>query len=75
VKRREDEDFWGAKDRDCWGGDDRVFPNPLGEFSPTTRLTWDLMGVLCEGIDATLEVTPWKIKGRMKLLNLECSIN
>ena len=33
------------------------------------------MWVLCEEFDVTLEVTPWKIKGRMKLLNLECSIN
>ena len=36
----EDEDFWGPKDGDCWGGDDRVFPHPLGEFSPATHLTW-----------------------------------
>ena len=53
-----------------WGGEGEV-PYPLGDFSPTTQLDCDLMGGdSCEGIDTTLEVTPWKVKGRRELLKL-----
>jgi hypothetical protein len=66
----EDEDFWGGEDEDCrggedgdfWGEEDREFLYPLSDFLPTAHLDWALMGDLCEGINATLEITPRKVK-------------
>lgn len=71
-----------------WVGEDieeellRDFPYPSGVFPHATFLDWALVGDSCEGIKDTEEDNPRKVKGvrpkpsnRMKLLNLECSIN
>ena len=60
--KEEDEDFWGGEDGDFWGEEDGEFLYLLGDFLPTTRLDCALMEDLCEGINATLEITPRKVK-------------
>jgi hypothetical protein len=52
------------KTKVCWGGD--------GEDGDPYLLDWDSMG---ESSEVTLEATPWKVKGRRELLNLESFIN
>jgi hypothetical protein len=45
----------------------------LGGFLLATFLDWTLLGD--EGIKDSIEDTPWEVKGRREILNLECSYN